>query len=45
MEEIEEIKEFLGHIQSRVGKASFEEIWQTVLNLEEKIKQCGVQDL
>jgi len=45
MEEIEEIKEFLGHIQLRVGEAAFEEIWQTVLNLEEKIKQYGVQDL
>jgi len=39
MEEIEEIKSFLEHIQGRVGEAAFAEIWETVLTLEKKVKK------
>ena len=37
MEEIKEIKSFLEHIQPTVGKYAFNEIWQTVKTLEEKL--------
>jgi len=39
MEEIKEIKEFLGHIQPKIGEAAFDEIWETVKRLEKKIKK------
>jgi len=37
MEEIEEIKEFLGHIQPKVGENAFAAIWETVEALEIKL--------
>lgn len=37
MEEIKEIKSFLEHIQPRVGKHAFNEIWQKAKALEEKL--------
>lgn len=41
MEEIEEIKEFLGHIQPRVGRAAFAQIWKTVERLDNRLKKAG----
>lgn len=37
MEEIQEIKQFLEHIQPRVGENAFYHVWQTVEELEEKL--------
>ena len=39
MKEIEEIKEFLGHIEPKVGVAAFAQIWATVELLENKVNQ------
>lgn len=39
IEEIEEIKEFLGHIQPRVGEAAFAQIWKTVERLENRLNK------
>jgi len=37
--DIEEIIEFLEHIQPKIGFAAFDEIYQTAENLQKKIKQ------
>ena len=37
MEEIQEIKQFLAHIQPRVGENAFDHVWQTVEELEQKL--------
>ncbi len=37
MNDVDEIKEFLGHIQPKIGEAAFNEIWAVVDELERNL--------
>ena len=39
MKEIKEIKYFLWHIQPRIGESAFDQIWETVEILENRLKK------